>query len=630
MKANLPRKILFVLTVLLVSNAGWCQDAQDITIDLKKPDTEHKTDFSKNFKIKFINAKTGAKMDVKISSEDPQMAEELLKGADLSARTIDFTHDPAKKKPVVKNAANADVGIDGNFKITIGDNEYSIVKTNATIPQTKAGVETEKKIPYWAYLGDDKAGSFSLKSFFLDPSGKQCCDDCESCDNTAFDENNRIIYDARSGVTYFVPQDAAAFELCTPAKMKQYRVGSRKKIALDAGDPVVLIVENVNPALYNVEISDSSFLTNNESTGLLESLLFQKTEGEFSDKTAIQGSDDGIDNTEHLVAKAGLLLVRAEMAGLLENFRLSNLYLHNCIQKKKHEALKEINGYPAQLLKGKYSKLSFLQLVDIFLNQETEDSLLNKQIRTLYSEFQTASYKIAYRYPQIPERDILNFRIAIKPKPSAPYPGLLNTQMRNPTQTIYVRRFFKVDVSSGLYMGSKKDQTYSLVAHSSTGQNGQPVDVKRIVKEGGNKELGFVSYLHMYYKFSSQINPAFTLGAGISFDRTVRPRYFTGLSLLVGQHNRICITGGAIWGNYEALSKQYAKTGKEFDFLNASTTDLSYKTTFKGGWFVSLSYNLPFLKRKSSSEAKPGSSDTAETDKEKSASKASTPSAKES
>lgn len=626
MKTNLLYKTIIFLVILVKSQVGW---SQDITIEIGKSDVEYETDFAKSFKIQF-KAKKGAKADINISQTDPPMSEVLSKNADLSTKTIDFNYDPSKKKPFVKNSKEGDVPIDGNFQIIVDGKEYQIVKSHPAPP--KVDTETQNELPYWSYVITDKIAAFSLKQFYIDPSFLKCCDDCKSCDDTSFGPNNRIIYDARSGVTYFVPQDSSTtIKLCDPQFMKRYRVGNRKKIVLDAGDPVVLIVENVNPGLYNVEIADSSFLTNNESTSALERLLFQSSEGTSSNIPEAQSTKGkGSAKEDYVMVKAALLLVRAEMVGLLENLRVGNLYLHNCIQERKQAALKEIDAYPMLLMPdssklGKYRKLSFLQLTDIFLDRETEDSVLNKQIHKLYSEFlQTASYKIAYRYSQIPEHDILNFRVAIKPKPSTPYPSLLNTQMRHPTQTVYVRRFFKVDVSSGLYMGFKKDRTYSLAALQIE-KEGQPVDMKRIVREDRNRELGFASYLHMYYKFHSVVNPAFTIGAGVSFDRTVRPRYFTGLSLLVGQNNRICISGGAIWGNYEDLSNQYTKTGKEFDFLSASTTELAYRTTFKGGWFVSLSYNLPFLKRKSSTEAKPSSSN--ESNNDKSADKGSTTSA---
>lgn len=579
-------------------------------------------DFTKDIKVTIKGAVAGKKAKIEVKTTGTPVV--INAAAPIDNFTMTFGYDADARELSIDDAGGTKFKVDqaplmvlqdGNVIITI--NKAPIKRNNATGSNSDAA----QKVPYWRYLG--KANTFSLEDCKI-VNGKalleKCCDDCANCDDDAFKGNNQVIYDAKSGLTYFVPANENINYVACNDKMSDgttnradYRVPFKKKIVVNAGEPLVYIVENVNPLIYNLELSDSAFLTNNQSTGLLESLLLQKSENAFTSGTGIQGGDDSkqsqADAESYLKVKAGLLVVRAEMQKMLEYYRRCSPYLFNCIRVSKKMALNKINGFPKQLDEP-FKSIEFLPVVDLVLNQETEDSTLNHEIKALYSEFIMANYKIAYRYPQVPEQDMLNFKLSIIAKPNSPYPSLLNVQMKHPTQTAYVKNFFKVDVSSGLYMGFMKDQTYTLrdtvaVLRNFENTADSTARVKRIIKQDDGKiEIGFASYLHLYYKVSTWFNPSLTLGAGISFDKTVRPRYFTGVSLLLGNNNRLCINGGIMWGNYEDISEQYVHKNGVYDLVKYSET-INYATRFKHTGFISVSYNLPFLKRTSATEAKP-------------------------
>lgn len=193
--------------------------------------------------------------------------------------------------------------------------------------------------------------------------------------------------------------------------------------------------------------------------------------------------------------------------------------------------------------------------------------------------------------------------LAITKKTNSPYPSLLDSKF--PTQTVYVKNYFKVDISSGLFYGFMKNHSYSIAADSSIIKSSTGADSTKkgnhIVSENvGSNELGFASFVHLYYKWGNDVNVSLTLGAGVNFVTTVQPRYFTGVSLLLGHDNRFCVNTGIEFGNQKLLSDQYVKDANGVYNVTPGTSSIVYKTQFSHALFISLSYNLPFIKSKTS------------------------------
>ncbi|WP_439697018.1 hypothetical protein ACFGVS_00650 [Mucilaginibacter sp. AW1-7] len=581
-------------------------DAQVVAIDIKKPLKEYNADFTKDFKLTFKNNDKDDKMTLTLTVD--KTPNTLKKGSDKTDFDVKFSS--ADGKVTTKDAVGKDVVISGT-SFTLNYNNIAMVikskaKTTATPPAADADAAAKPDpIPYWSYL-KDKTFEFSLKA---ERDFKKCPDECESCDKDIFKNTNQLIYDARSGLTYFVKENETVTGAITDVGNKIYRVKHDKKIELDAGDPLVLVIKNVNPALYDITLADSVLLTNNESTDMLNKLLFEKGETGVT----IQGSGTPAtkeitpEQKDYYTVRAALMVVNAEMYQTLETYRKTNLYMHTCIVDKKRTAVAKLDNALKGLIGTSYDKYKLLQMVDLFLDPATADSTLRQELRERYGEFLAADYVIAHRLGVMPEQDMLFLRLGIIAKKNAPYPNLLSTSVQRPTQTIYIKNFFKIDVSSGLYMGfNTRDETYGLADRTSAVKTTAGADstIKRIYKENdGKNEFGFASYVHFYQKISRGFNVSATLGAGLSLTQTIRPRYFTGGSILLGSNNRFCITGGAMWGSFQQLSDQYEKTGDVYNDLKPTVTSLNYKSTFKATPFIALTYNLAFLKRKQASTA---------------------------
>ena len=476
--------------------------------------------------------------------------------------------------------------------------------------------EEEPRADFWTRI--KKKLSVDMKKHYF--TGDECCDNCKSCEMDALTAVDKIIYDALTGVTYFTPASDDSGGKCRVCdkptenarasndKNKRsaaqcFRVTNTRAIKLRANDPYVFQVKNVNPELYDVELVDTSFLMFNESNPMLEKFLLGKAEGLDLQARGTESEKDKSVNDEYLDVRAGLVLLNAEMAGLLEHLRISSRFLNNCLIQKKQEARGTIDGFIQTLGGGGYGNTSFWGFVDIFLDPGSAlDSALNRQLKNNYRHFLTNKYELAYRFGRAPENDQINFTLKILRKESSPYPSLLNPKL--PTQVAYVRNFFKVDVSSGLYYSKFDNQQYSVrrdsVQVSRAGGTFEDSVGHQLVRENtGKGEIGFLSYLHFYYKFGTTVNIAGSMGVGISFEEKPQPRYFTGISVLIGRNNRIAFTGGLIWGNQQVLSDQYnRKPDGSYKWLPVSETELKYNKRFTNKGFFSISYNLPFLKRK--------------------------------
>ncbi|QTE38585.1 hypothetical protein J3L18_05790 [Mucilaginibacter gossypii] len=569
---------------------------------------KYSSNFDHDLKIDFDNnTDQSGKTNLKVNSEGKEYI--LKQGVKDKHFTVDLRS--SKSKLTVKDKDNKLLALSAPIKMTFGAIKITIDSIKKSEQTPTPSNEGPAAIPYWEYLKDEKF-SFSLSEFRKIES---CSEECPSCDDGAFNNNNQLIYDARSGLTYFV-KSTESNDLKSPVSSpdnNKFVVSSKKNIVLSAGDPLVLVVKNVNPLLYDITLADSSMLVNNKSNSTLNNLIINKSDMTFAQGANLPKELPVEQRKDYYKVKAALLVIQAEMYQTLEFYRKNNLYLHNCVVQKKREALSVIDAALNSLL-GKRYQLSLLQALDLFLDQTTADSTLNHQIKSLYGEFVAANYTIAHRLGNMPEQDIMQLRLAIVAKKNSPYPSLISTTKQRPTQTVYIKNFFKIDVSSGLYLGSGRDENYAFRSTLSTSVKtvaGKDSTVNQLYKENdGKRELGFASFLHFYPKFGTSLNASLTLGAGLSLTQTVRPRYFTGASILYGSHNRFCVNFGAVWGSYQQLSDKYIRENNSFKDLPISESAVTYKSTFKGSFFVSISYNLAFLtgtsEAKTTSQGKSG------------------------
>ena len=208
-------------------------------------------------------------------------------------------------------------------------------------------------------------------------------------------------------------------------------------------------------------------------------------------------------------------------------------------------------------------------------------------------------------------------KLSITAKENTPYTSLV----KDKTVDAFIRNNFRIDVSTGLYYGFKmQNDKFSLRADSTVGRNmANTADStlssgNRIIKENtGKGEFGFASFIHFYDRLGADFSIGAHIGAGLSLNDKVKPRYFGGISFLIGHDNtRIAINAGYMGGNVETISDQYPKAADgTYLRIPKTETTLITKTKFISSPFVSISYSLPFGSKKSAEKVggddKPGS-----------------------
>jgi hypothetical protein len=610
------KHVFTAVVFLLMYFACVAQEPEPININFESISTaiennetlgEAELDFSKEGAAIVINLPEGK--DKTFAEEQRKKIHIFLESKkDVIKEFLFVAGKPVNMLQFILKSAGYEKAKEGD-KIVLQTSDKKTVIIKIVNKKTAAEAESDKSATpvtdYWKYHKEAKElhRLLNLEAFKI--SADFCCDACKGCEDTIFKYNNRIVYDALSGLTYFAKYKFNAKKneskdkvnkLCTPTEAERKEiekaiVRNGNRIKLKAGDPVVFIVKNVNPAMYNTELSDSSFLVNIETNELLNSGLVRtfSGQGKKKDEEAVTQPDD------YLTVKSVLIRLNAEMKELVANYELMSRTANNCIQQKKAAALIQIDSVLFKLteIKG----LSLNGLADLYLTSN-EDKELSQSLKDLHHKLIGTNYTIAYRFPRVPEADQIHYFLSIIRKENAAhrYPDLL-AKSKTPTQVAHVTGFFKVDVSSGLYYGALNDSKFSLRKDSTS--TTPVVKGNRIVQEDvGKNEFGFASYVHLYYKFGAWVNAGLNIGAGVNFEDKPKPRYFAGASIMIGSNNRLCINGGAMWGKAETLSDQYPKEADgSYKWLPESETQLQTKSKLKCGWFLSVSYNLPFLKK---------------------------------
>ncbi|MBK7376977.1 MAG: hypothetical protein IPJ02_15950 [Chitinophagaceae bacterium] len=125
----------------------------------------------------------------------------------------------------------------------------------------------------------------------------------------------------------------------------------------------------------------------------------------------------------------------------------------------------------------------------------------------------------------------------------------------------------------------------------------------------GNGDFGFASFIHFYRRHSPSFSWGGHIGAGVSLNDRVRPRYFGGISFIFGRDNaRFVVNAGIVGGNVDRISDQYQKNADgTFKWIPTTETSVVTKTKFAVQPFVSVKVItcLSGLKQKSTSTVAP-------------------------
>jgi hypothetical protein len=404
--------------------------------------------------------------------------------------------------------------------------------------------------------------------------GDTICNDCEP-------EDNVITYNFKNN--------------------KVNKIFGSKRRYVKVGNPLEFVIKQANPYLFDVTISDTLINYNQEDVGGFLSLL---TEAKFdkNGETSTQNrSTDPCPVSDTLKLLKATEDLYSQLNLLYQNLLLTGPYVDaSCFAPVLRKVKMAINA----VLANNFSRLgiySYNNLINFFKSSKNIISEANiKKLEELYAKVGINHSVFAHKIPEVDNVDEVRFRFNILPKNK----DLALPVVKGGAIRAYTRGGFKVDVSSGLYFANLSNDQFGLRKDSVKINVGLP-DTFRLTKRiyqdlVGNGEFGFASYMHFYPRTGGWLNASLTIGAGVSFSDKPKPRYFGGISVMAGRgQNRLVINVGVAAGNVTRLSDQYRKDGNgNYLQLPDAESGIQTKQKFMSGWFVGISYNLPFALKK--------------------------------
>lgn len=215
------------------------------------------------------------------------------------------------------------------------------------------------------------------------------------------------------------------------------------------------------------------------------------------------------------------------------------------------------------------------KLRDSIAKPETQKQIKKKTSIgvSLYEKIQNEKYEVFTKAHQLLE-DIVTLT-----------PKLLDAKGKevysfNPLQ-IKTRHKWKVNFSSGYLLSFKGDESFSYKKDTSG-----IIGVKESEKNEVNHALG--GLIHAYFDCVDGFQPA--LSAGLSVNSNGNLGFYSGLSFLFTEKNRLVLSMGYSLTSVKTLDRSNLDT--DLEFINTNDIDLKYNDVYKGGFFIGLTYNL--------------------------------------
>jgi hypothetical protein len=373
----------------------------------------------------------------------------------------------------------------------------------------------------------------------------------------------------------------------------RYNGNSRNKRVVKVGDPVAFRIKNANPYLYNVTITDTLLDYNLQTSPLLDLLEAANAIKGLESVTPTAKDGDCPLTLNDSLAKA-ITDLQMELARIQKHMRpyVDAACLMTIMEKMRAAVNASLNNYF-----GSRGISSFTALMAYLA--EHEDAFPGKNLEgleTAYNQLMESHFGYYYKVPVVKDVDGISFRFNILPKDGS----LALPMVKDGEVIMYTKGGFKIDVSTGLFYATDlRDREFVLRPDSINRGAGFEPRQRIIPEEQGRGEFGFSSFFHFYPRTGGIVNVAGSIGAGLSFTEKPSPRYFGGLSLLIGRDNRVALTGGVAMGYVRKLSSRYSLDASgEYNLLPEDAGTLQYKRQFWSSGFFSLSYNLRFVNRK--------------------------------
>lgn len=261
------------------------------------------------------------------------------------------------------------------------------------------------------------------------------------------------------------------------------------------------------------------------------------------------------------------------------------------------EIINENKEHFTQSFIGDLSSIKLLVLNMYESYQKALDALMSEKInelaietQRLYSSFSKDNDEIHLKEYDLRNVDIIKLDVSIDPREK----GVAYITRKEKFSTI-IKTYggIRFDVSAGLMFNfNLNNRSYY---YDSSGFNSDTVKIYE--KKENNTYLPFIgSQLNVYWNkpWKNPLSPGLSIGVSTNMTDL---RYYLGLCLVMGNKDRIVLSGGLVGGKVEVLSGQY-DLDKPYKFSNLPDKPET-EAAFRIGSYLSLTYNLTSNKAKS-------------------------------
>ena len=230
----------------------------------------------------------------------------------------------------------------------------------------------------------------------------------------------------------------------------------------------------------------------------------------------------------------------------------------------------------AQLLKtqAKQQEKEDTVLIDsIFQNAKKIYSSGNiVELAKLYQEIDKSRFNYYY-FQAKPDADEIKLHISLVNKK--------DNNKEDITVPLIVTGGVKIDFSGGLFTSNLANHEYiSMPFYKNDSLSGY-----QLVKKFKPRSFGAATYMHVYIRNRWIVNGAFSLGLGL--DQDMNMHIMPGLSLIMGNKQRLIISGGLDFSKIDMLSPNYSE-----NTIYSKEIKPDYVKEYRFGWFVGISYNI--------------------------------------
>lgn len=373
----------------------------------------------------------------------------------------------------------------------------------------------------------------------------------------------------------------------------EYFNGQPYKRFFTVKEGATLLIHNLNPYKYEIAVNSSDTSYNELGSDILTDLfstflplsLNPESTGKTNDlKNAI------LDNSKEL--EKYITYINSTLDCITEEQRKK-------LQDEKKTIENRLQHY--SVANSNYS--NYLALLNGTLKrlQSQKDPDTSKIIKAIgtYKSFLSVRFDHNYQYNiiEVPNVDEIILEVTIKTKDKQFGINVNKQKVRIP-----VKGGFKIDFSPGIYFGfnmaSSKYYIYDSIVPPPIKKH--IVSIIREEKDSRNlPEFGVSSLIHFYSRWGLFVNVSATFGMAVPINEKPLPRFLLGGSLLLGRTNRISITGGVVFGWSDKISEKYKfdELTQTFENIPYKLDKIEYTQEMRYGGFVSLSYNIPLIKR---------------------------------